>query len=124
MLNEKFNFMNDSISIIGKRCARFEESMVQVNQIVKNYNPKMIILFGSYVNGDPTPESDVDMLVIFDTVKSTKLLSSKISLSLEHTFPLDIIVKTQEQINKRLQIGDYFIEDIINSGKVIYERNS
>ncbi|HLC17002.1 MAG TPA: nucleotidyltransferase domain-containing protein [Thermodesulfovibrionia bacterium] len=116
--------MNDSISIIGKRCARFEEIMVQVNQIVKNYNPKMIILFGSYVNGNPTPESDVDMLVILDTVKSAKLLSSKISLSLEHTFPLDIIVKTQEQINKRLQIGDYFIEDIIKSGKVIYERNS
>jgi|SaaInl8_200m_RNA_FD_contig_81_537292_length_2121_multi_3_in_0_out_0_3 predicted nucleotidyltransferase len=116
--------MTDSMSIIGKRCARFEEIMSQVKQIENNFNPEKIILFGSYVNGKPTLESDVDMLVIFDIVKSTKLLSSKISLSLKHTFPLDIIVKTQEEIDKRLQIGDYFIEDIINSGRIVYERNS
>ena len=42
------------------------------NKIVEKFNPKIIILFGSYVNGNPTPESDVDILVIFDKIRQLK----------------------------------------------------
>ena len=117
-------FMEDSISIIGKRCARFDEIKVQAKRIGEKFDPEKIILFGSYAYGKPTLQSDVDLLIIVDTNKSTLKLSSEIALSLEHSFPLDIIVKTPQQIKRRLQNGDFFIEDIINLGKVIYERTN
>ncbi len=116
--------MKDSISIIGKRCAMFDEIKVQVKRVVEKFDPEKIILFGSYAYGKPTLQSDVDLLIIVDTNESTLKLSSEIALSLEHSFPLDIIVKTPGQIKSRLQNGDFFIEDIINLGKVIYERTN
>ena len=33
-----------------------------VRNIVKNYKPERIILFGSYAYGNPTKESDIDLL--------------------------------------------------------------
>ena len=53
----------------------------QVNEIVNNYayavrqsyNPKQIILFGSYVNGSPNTDSDIDIAVIFDKVEDNFL---------------------------------------------------
>ncbi|MCK4824057.1 nucleotidyltransferase domain-containing protein, partial [bacterium] len=38
-----------------------------VDRIVKYYHPQKIILFGSYANGTPTEESDLDLLIIKDS---------------------------------------------------------
>jgi predicted nucleotidyltransferase len=114
--------MESTVSIIGNRCAKLTEIKMQADRIVEKFAPEKIILFGSYARGNPTVESDVDLLVIVDTNKSTWKLSSEISLALDHTFPLDIIVKTHQQIKQRLENGDFFIEDILNHGKIIYER--
>ena len=38
-----------------------------VDQIARVLNPERIILFGSYGYGAPTPDSDVDLLVIMET---------------------------------------------------------
>jgi len=34
---------------------------------VENFYPLKIILFGSYASGHPTPDSDLDLLVIMET---------------------------------------------------------
>lgn len=94
----------------------------QALAIAKQYQPEKIILFGSYATGNPTPDSDVDLLVIIDTKRSTWELGVEISLMLKHSFPLDIIVKTPQEIIKRLNYGDFFIRDIVEKGKVLYER--
>ncbi|NOY77280.1 MAG: nucleotidyltransferase domain-containing protein [Calditrichaeota bacterium] len=116
--------MSETVSIIGKRCATIDEIREQVYRIIKEFDPEKIILFGSYAYGNPTPESDVDLLVIKKTSQPTMELSSKIALLLDHTFPFDIIVITPEQINRRLQSGDFFIEDVLNNGKLLYERHN
>ena len=36
-------------------------------QIADRFKPQKIILFGSYANGTPKPESDLDLLVVMDT---------------------------------------------------------
>jgi len=94
----------------------------KIHTIVKKYKPEKIILFGSYATGNPTPDSDVDLLVIIDTKKPIWDVGVNISLMLKHSFPMDIIVKTPQEIQKRLNCGDYFIKDIIETGKIIYER--
>jgi hypothetical protein len=35
--------------------------------------------------------------------------------------PLDLLVRTSEQVQQRLQIGDSFMRDIIEQGRVMYE---
>jgi predicted nucleotidyltransferase len=114
--------MQDSISIIGKRCASFDEIKAQSQRIAEKFNPEKIILFGSYANGRSTPESDVDLLIIVNSNRPVRDISVEISLFLDHAFPLDIIVKTRQEIERRLSFGDFFIEDIIDKGKVLYER--
>ena len=38
-----------------------------VNEIKKQYDPFAIVLFGSYMNGNPHEYSDIDIAVVFRT---------------------------------------------------------
>lgn len=46
----------------------------------------------------------------------------EISLAVKHAFPMDIIVRTPQEIASRMALGDFFIQTIMEQGKVIYER--
>ncbi len=94
-----------------------------VQAIVRKYQPDRIMLFGSYAKGNPSLDSDADLLVIMDTKQSTLDLAAEISLSFKHTFPVDIIVRTPQEIAKRIAYGDFFIQNIMENGKVLYERS-
>ena len=94
----------------------------KVKTIVKNYNPEKIILFGSYADGNPTSESDIDLLIITENDKSNWEVSIDISLLLKHSFPIDIIVKTPGEVKKRIKMGDFFLKNILKNGKLLYER--
>lgn len=94
----------------------------KIDVIARKYLPDKIMLFGSYATGNPNPDSDVDLLVIIDSKRSTLDLAVEISLALKHSFPIDIIVRTPQEIAKRLKHGDFFITDIMENGKVLYER--
>ena len=52
-----------------------------VRQIVEKFQPRQIILFGSYASGNPRPESDVDLLVVMETT----LKESKQALLIDRT---------------------------------------
>jgi len=96
-----------------------------VNRLVKAFNPERVILFGSYAYGKPTPDSDVDLLIIMESKLSP--LERYIAVSKVLTprvFPMDIIVRTPQEIEQRLRMGDFFIKEILERGKVLYERGS
>jgi uncharacterized protein len=69
------------------------------------------------------PESDVDLMIIIDSGKSPWETSAEISLIIDHYFPVDVLVRTAADIENRLALGDFFIEDIIKKGIVLYERS-
>ncbi len=98
------------------------EILDAVQVIVKKFRPCKVILFGSHAKGTAGSDSDVDLLVVVDTEQSTWDFAVKISLALKHSFPMDIIVRTPEEIAKRLKMGDFFMKDIVENGKVLYER--
>lgn len=92
-------------------------------KIAENFQPEKIILFGSHAWGNPTTESDVDILVIMDVEGSPIRKEAEISKIARPKFvPMDIIVRTPEQIQYRLKIGDPFIRRIMKEGEVLYER--
>jgi uncharacterized protein len=93
-----------------------------VRQIAENFHPRKIILFGSYARGNPKPESDVDLLVVMDTKIKESRQALLVEQSLERDlFGLDLIVITPSTLAKRLELGDYFLREIIREGKVVYE---
>lgn len=94
-----------------------------VNRIALALKPEKIILFGSYAYGHPTPDSDVDLLVIWDTKASSKDRYLSVStLIVPRPFAVDILVRTPREIERSLKKGDFFIEEITTQGKVLYER--
>jgi predicted nucleotidyltransferase len=93
-------------------------------RIAREFKPKRIILFGSHANGRPTPDSDVDMLVVMPFEGRAVEKSVEIRMKLLPDFPLDLLVRTPENIEQRLSMGDFFMHDIIHKGKVLYETHN
>ena len=95
-----------------------------IQKIVKELNPEKVVLFGSYAYGKPNRDSDVDLLVVLNTRASHSERSWKVSrLLLPRPFPVDILVKTPKEIEKALKSGDFFLQEILTQGKVLYERD-
>lgn len=92
-------------------------------QIKEQYKPEKIILFGSFAWGKPTKDSDLDLLIIKQTNKNYFNRVPEVKSYL-HNFnqPLDIIVMTPKEVAKRLHLRDFFIEEIIKKGKILYGR--
>jgi predicted nucleotidyltransferase len=92
--------------------------------IAEKFDPEEIILFGSHAYGKPQSWSDVDLLVVMDTPKGEAETSLEIYKSLPRiTFSLDIVVRPREVIERRKKLGDWFLIDITEKGKVLYERD-
>jgi predicted nucleotidyltransferase len=94
--------------------------------IVEEFQPEKIILFGSFANGKPDAESDIDLLVVMQfegsPFRQAGLMLNQVSRFVG-VLPLDLLVRTSEQLNERLAIGDTFVREILERGKVIYEAN-
>lgn len=116
--------MATSNSATVQRRVRMQEIHDKVRRIAEKFNPEKIILFGSYASGTPAQDSDVDLLIIIDTDQPTRDMSVKISLLFPHSFPMDLLVRTPQEIARRLDEGDFFIKDILENGKILYERAS
>jgi len=93
--------------------------------LVSKLKPEKIILFGSYAYGNPTPDSDVDLLVIMKTrAKDIDRYIAVSNLLYPRQFPVDILVKTPREIElESKKKGNFFLREILNKGKVLYERS-
>jgi predicted nucleotidyltransferase len=92
-----------------------------VAQIIERYQPQKVILFGSYAYGHPRPESDVDLLVVLDTPLKEAEQAAQICQEIDYHFGLDLIVRTPNVLARRLALGDPFLTEIVNNGRVLYE---
>ena len=105
----------------------------QLLEALKQADPFRIILFGSYVNGNQNENSDIDMVVILDNndVAKTyderlkkKLYINKLVRNINYKIALDILVYSKEEYKIIKNYGNYFIDEIENTGKIIYEKAS
>ena len=93
-------------------------------QIGAEFHPEKVILFGSYAEGTATSDSDVDLLVIWPFQGRSIDKSVEIRLKLRPLFPVDLIVRTPEEVRQRIKMGDGFMQDILKEGKVLYEADN
>jgi predicted nucleotidyltransferase len=93
------------------------------DRIAEMFNPDKIILFGSYAYREPKPWSDVDLFVVMETPEGDLAQTLAISRSLSpHPFGLEIIVHSPQVLAQAVAAGDFFIEEILTRGKVLYEK--
>jgi len=91
------------------------------NKIIREFKPDKIILFGSYAWGNPTGNSDLDLFIVKDMPERRIDRARKVrKIIRDLKVPVDILVYTPQEIKQRLDLEDFFIEDIINKGKVLY----
>lgn len=95
-----------------------------VQAIAKRFNPEKIILFGSYAYGDPKPWSDVDLLLVMETELTERAQRLLISRAINAPFRIEVLVRTPANLKKRLNSRDYFLQEIVSKGQVVYERRS
>ncbi len=88
--------------------------------VAERYRPEKIILFGSYADGTPHQDSDVDILVVIAT-RSQLGLAFQIHWAIQPPFPLDLVVRTPKNMKWRLAAGDSFLQEVVAKGKVLYE---
>jgi len=85
------------------------------------FGAERVILFGSYAQGTVTEDSDVDLLVIGPFEGRSVDRSVEIRIRLRPRFPMDLLVRTPEKVRQRIQMGDDFMREILEEGKVLYE---
>src|SRR5262249_29158688 len=88
-------------------------------QIAERFHPDRIILFGSYAYGRPNKDSDVDILVVMPARDEINQ-AVRILESTDSSFPLDVIVRTPQNLRWRLEEGDWFLREIVGRGTVLY----
>jgi predicted nucleotidyltransferase len=95
-----------------------------VDDIVRQFEPERIILFGSYAWGAPTDDSDIDLLIVKRYTGASYLAASRIGIAADVDFPMDLIVRSPAEIRRRLAIRDFFIMEIIEQGLVLHDTNN
>jgi len=95
-----------------------------VAKIVAEYRPCKVILFGSYANGMPDSDSDVDLLIIKETDArpiDRRLTVARLAADPARSIPFEPLVLTPTEVRSRLAFGDQFIQHIVEEGEVLYE---
>jgi predicted nucleotidyltransferase len=90
-------------------------------EIAVRYQPEKIVLFGSQANGHSTRDSDVDLLIMMDYEGLAPHKAAEIVSSINPNFPVDLFVRSKQEVEERLHLNDYFFRDILLGGVVLYE---
>jgi predicted nucleotidyltransferase len=111
-------------------CERYEKGLIPfptirkfVDEIVEKFQPDKIFLFGSYAYGEPNEDSDVDLLVVMPA-KNEITQAVRIRRATSHPFPLDLLVRTPEELAQWLEWGDSFLREVTTKGRLLYEKNN
>jgi len=99
--------------------------MDQIQELGRNigqqFKAEKVILFGSYASGKPTPDSDVDLLVVMKFKGKSAWKSLEILNGLQPRFAVDLLVRTPEQLRQRIKWNDFFLKEVLARGRVLYE---
>jgi predicted nucleotidyltransferase len=93
------------------------------DSLVHEFQPNCVILFGSYAYGTPSDDSDVDILVVLPFEGKPVRKTLEILRKLNPKIPVDLLVRTPEQVKERMANNDWFLWEVFEKGRKLYESN-
>jgi predicted nucleotidyltransferase len=100
--------------------SRTDEIRMYSDEVARRFRPRKIVLFGSHASRRATKDSDVDMLVIMPHKGPAATQAARIRQQVRAPFALDLIVRSPDALQRRLKLGDSFLQAVMNEGKVLY----
>jgi len=105
-----------------------DEIMELVSLVAEVSDPDKIILFGSYVYGNPCEQSDLDLLVIKNDKDLSRDEHAELAVAVydkrrqqQIKTKYDIFFRTDKQVLESIENGGAFV-DALQRGRVVYER--
>lgn len=109
-------------SMTANRGARYVIQRVAA-VLKERYRPERIVLFGSYASGRPRKDSDIDLLIVKQTSKPFFRRLAEVRRLVSETrrgYPFEPVVITPAELRQRLESGDQFLEEILQTGHLLY----
>ena len=91
--------------------------------LIEHVAPEKVILFGSLAQDEVQAWSDIDLIVVTDTAARFLDRSKDMLRLLRPRVGLDVLVYTPEEFQSLCRERPFFREEILQKGKVIYERS-
>ncbi len=88
--------------------------------IAQEFQPERIILFGSYAYGKPRQGSDIDLLVVLPFEGKPVRKALEILGKLNTKIPVELLVRTPDQVKERIANNDWFMREVVEKGQVLY----
>jgi uncharacterized protein len=93
-----------------------EEIEALVERIAAAFRLERVILFGSYARGTLTPGSDVDLLIVLPFEGKAWQVATEIRRRARPTFPVDLLVRSPEQVRERASRQGTFLHEVLREG--------
>jgi len=65
--------------------------------------------------------SDVDLLVVTPHKGPPAVQAAEIRKQVRAGFPMDLVVRSPKEIDRRLAMGDFFVREVLQRGRALYE---
>jgi predicted nucleotidyltransferase len=104
-----------------KAMVSMEQILAAVERIVAAFRPEKVILFGSYAYGQPSEDSDVDLLVVTEFEGKARDKAVEIWCAARPKFATDIVVRRPDEVAQRYREFDPLIREAIDRGRVLHE---
>jgi len=97
-----------------------------IRRLVDEFHPETIYLFGSHAWGMPTPDSDMDFLVIVGTSRQRPIQRAvRAQRSLRGVkAAIDVLVKTRREFERYISVKASLEAQIAREGKLLYGRKT
>lgn len=105
----------------------------EITNKLKSIDPLLIVLFGSYAQGSPHEDSDIDILVVTNDDFMPETFSEKIQyrikirqliFDISRKVPVDLLVYSKPMFNKFKELGSSFSKEVLTNGIKLYESDN
>jgi predicted nucleotidyltransferase len=93
-----------------------------VGRWVETFRPERVYVFGSQARGEPTPDSDIDLLVVVSKADQPphRLAQTAYRAVAPHSLALDLLVMPRDEFERRSRALASLPATVLREGRILY----